>query len=64
MMSDMKIFFCLYCAFVQKVECWQKITAAGELCLKIAVRRNTAHPNYIMPLNCTRRVRIWNLSTV
>ena len=55
-------FFYLYCAFVQNVGCWQKIAADGGLCLKIAVRRSTAHPSCIMPLNCTRRVRIRNFS--
>lgn len=59
-------FFNLFCVFVQNVECLQKIAADGGLCLKIAVRRNTAHLNYIriMPLNCRRRVRIRNFSMV
>lgn len=67
MTSDMKgffYFFNLYCAFVQNVECWQKIAADGGLCLKTAVRRNTAHLNCIMPLNYTRSVRIRNFSRV
>jgi hypothetical protein len=64
MTSDMKFFFDLYCAFVQNVECWQKIAADDGLRLKIAVWRNTAHLNYIMPLNCTQRLRIRNFNTV
>lgn len=64
MTSELKPFFLkrksvlCFCA-----ECRMLAKDRG-LCLKIAVRRNTAHPFYILPLNCTQRLRIRNFSTV